>query len=100
MFHEDLPYAAQQPGLKDYSSYFEWIIPHAKLQVCHESLVTKDKYRLLQFYGSQLTMSQIRMVQDYARRIHRRIPVERLWAFSASTVSKAGGKIPDLMGHG
>ena len=99
-FMEDLPYAAQTPGVKDYSNFLDEIISGCKLKIKFEWPVTKEKHRLLQFYGSQLTLSQIRMVHDYASRLNRRTPIERLWMFDDATIKKANGKIPELTGFG
>ena len=81
LFMEDLPYAAQTPGVKDYSDFLDGILPGCRLKVAQRWQVTKEKHRLLQIYGSQLTLSQIKMVHDYASRLNRRMPMERIWTF-------------------
>jgi hypothetical protein len=74
-FYEDLFYAAQSPGIPDFTSF----IPGHRLKLAEQTPIdVKMKSRLLQVYGSQLTWSQIRMVQEYAHRFGSR-PIERCW---------------------
>jgi hypothetical protein len=77
-FYEDLFYAAQLPGIHDFTSF----IPGHPLKLAEQTRIdVRSKCRLLQVYGSQLTWSQIRMVEQYARRFGFR-PVERCWALA------------------
>jgi hypothetical protein len=57
-------------------------VPGHRLKLAERTAIdVKMKARLLQVYGSQLTWSQIRMVQEYAGRFGFR-PVERCWALA------------------
>jgi LmbE family N-acetylglucosaminyl deacetylase len=77
-FYEDLFYAAQSPGIPDFTEF----IPGHRLKLAEQTPIdVRMKTRLLQVYGSQLTWSQIRMVQQYAHRFGSH-PVERCWALA------------------
>jgi LmbE family N-acetylglucosaminyl deacetylase len=77
-FYEDLFYAAQSPGIPDFSEF----VPSHRLRLMDQTVIAVgNKTRLLQGYGSQLTWSQINMVTEYARRFSSR-PVERCWALT------------------
>ncbi len=92
-FYEDLPYAAQQAGVEDYSSFLAGVLPGCRLG---ESAVRVDqgKLRLLRAYGSQLTPSQIDLVFEYSRRVYRVLRGERTWHIEADAAERAKGQIP------
>lgn len=77
-FFEDLFYAAQTPGLQDFSNF----IPGRRLVLAEQTPIdVKRKLSLLHVYYSQLTESQIKSVGDYATRFGN-TPVERLWTLA------------------
>lgn len=78
-FHEDLYYAARLEGVPDFSDF----VPGRRLAVAEETSVDVGlKMTLLRAYWSQLTLSQIVSVGEYARRSGRR-QVERTWKTTA-----------------
>jgi LmbE family N-acetylglucosaminyl deacetylase len=85
-FHEDQPYAAQEPGPRDFSGFLTKIMPAARLvPVLGEPVVSYAmKLRLLRVYYSQLTAGQITAVGAYARKIDAWRPRERWWRFDPS----------------
>ena len=95
-FYEDLPYAAQQPGVQDFSGFLQNILPEARLEILVRTKVESSKPRLLRFYYSQLTRPQIDSVAEYAGRINSRSPCERLWMLDKKSLENSGGKIPAL----
>lgn len=95
-FYEDLPYAAQQPGVQDFSGFLQNILPTSRLEILVRTKVEANKAKLLRFYYSQLTRPQIESVSEYASRIASRSPCERLWMLDKKTVESTGGKIPML----
>jgi LmbE family N-acetylglucosaminyl deacetylase len=95
-FYEDLPYAAQQPGVQDFSDFLAASLPSARLAVTTRYPVHPLKRRLLRAYRSQLTASQIESVYEYACRIDARQPCERQWGFDAATLARFGNQIPPL----
>ena len=95
-FYEDLPYAAQEPGVQDYSGFLAGVMPEAKLRISGRTGVQPIKQRLLRLYYSQLTRPQIDSVLEYAERIDFRSPCERIWTFDRDTLERAEGKIPSL----
>ena len=95
-FYEDRPYAAQEPGVQDYSGFLAGVMPEAKLRISGRTGVQPIKQRLLRLYYSQLTRPQIDSVLEYAERIDFRSPCERIWTFDRDTLERAEGKIPSL----
>jgi LmbE family N-acetylglucosaminyl deacetylase len=80
-FFEDLYYAARLDGVPDFSDF----VPGRKLIVADETWIDVGlKMTLLRAYWSQLTLSQIVSVGEYARRIGSR-PVERTWNLEGLT---------------
>ena len=97
-FYEDLPYAAQEPGVQDFSDFLSAVVPGAKLRMSGRTGVQPIKQRMLRLYYSQLTRAQIDSVLEYAERIDFRSPCERLWTFDKKTLEQTEGKIPALAG--
>jgi hypothetical protein len=95
-FYEDLPYAAQQPGLQDFSDFLSAVVPAARLTVAREYDAHPLKRRLLRTYHSQLTPSQIESVYEYACRVRPGRPCERLWHFDDATLARHNHQIPPL----
>jgi LmbE family N-acetylglucosaminyl deacetylase len=95
-FYEDLPYAAQEEGVQDFSGFLSAVMPGAKLRVSGRTVVQPIKQRILRVYYSQLVRSQIDSVLEYAERIDFRAPCERLWTFEKNTLEQTEGKIPVL----
>lgn len=80
-FFEDLYYAARLDGVPDFSDF----VPRRKLVVADEAWIDVGlKMTLLRAYWSQLTLSQIVSVGEYARRMGRR-QVERTWKLQGLT---------------
>ena len=100
-FYEDLPYAAQVPGVQDYTDFIASTVPGCKLEPIERIEIASLKERLLRLYFSQLTRVQINSVQEYASRIDAKSPCERLWGFSPHTLEAAAGKVPavDVPAH-
>ena len=95
-FYEDLPYAANEEGVQDYSSFLTNLMPPARLRMSGRTIVQPIKMRMLRVYYSQLVRSQIDSVLEYAERIDCRAPCERLWTFEKKTLEQTEGKIPVL----
>ena len=96
-FYEDLPYAAQEPGVQDFSGFLQTVMPEARLRVSGRTGVQPIKQRLLRLYYSQMTRPQIDSVLEYAERIDFRSPCERLWTFDKKTLEDTEGKISALI---
>jgi hypothetical protein len=83
LFYEDLPYAAQDPELRDYTGFLEAVMPGRPLKPLFSFSGHKRthalKQRLLRVYWSQLTPSQLAGVGAYARSFGRGSPKERMW---------------------
>jgi hypothetical protein len=94
-FYEDLPYAAQQPGVQDFSGFLCAVMPEARLTQRPASGVS-GKRNLLRAYHSQLTVNQIESVIEYARRVSPRSACERVWQFDSATLTRFGHQIPPL----
>jgi LmbE family N-acetylglucosaminyl deacetylase len=96
-FYEDLPYAAQEPGVRDYAEFLSAVMPGTKLRICGRTGVQPIKQRLLRLYYSQLTRAQIDSVLEYAERIDFRAPCERIWTMDQKSLEATEGKIPAVV---
>jgi LmbE family N-acetylglucosaminyl deacetylase len=77
-FYEDLPYAADQSGIPNFSD----AIPGRHLRPGSRGPIPGNiKFECLRAYWSQLTWRQIELVREYARRVGSGTPEERVWQF-------------------